>query len=533
MDPVQPTAEALAIFGERIAAVGTTQEIRALAGPKTRVIDARQGTVLPGFNDSHVHFFAGGFSLSNVDLRDAVSPEDLVKRLAQYARRTPKGRWIVGGDWDHENWVGASPARLGAPASGQSAPLPSRSVIDPATPEHPVLITRLDGHMALANTLALQLAGVARHTQDPPGGVIVRDPKTGEPTGVLKDAAQSLVERVIPPKSFEEKRAAALAATNHAASFGVTSLTDVSADDDFSLYQHLLDRNELKTRIYAARSIVSWEVLAKSGVCSSFGNDMLRIGILKGFSDGSLGSSTALFFDPYADDPLNRGLLFDQMLPEGIMPKRVEAADRCGLQVMIHAIGDEANLRILDLYQAVAASVGWRDRRFRIEHAQHLRETEIPRFGRQNVIASVQPYHAADDGRWCDKRLGAKRSKSAYAFRSLLDSGAMLAFGSDWTVASLNPLLGIKAAVTRQTLDGQHPNGWIPEQKIALDEAIRAYTLGSAYAEFTEKRKGTLSEGKLADVVILDRDIYQVDPSEIDQARVLVTILGGRPLCER
>ena len=366
MDPAQPTAEALAILGDRIVALGRTGEIQAFAGPKTRVIDAGRGTVLPGFNDSHVHFLAGGFSLSNVDLRDASSPDDLAHRLAQFAVRTPKDRWILGGDWDHEKWIDPSSSPLGAPASRRPALLPSRSLIDPVTPEHPVLVTRLDGHMALANTLALRLAGVTRETPNPPGGIIVRDSKTGEPTGILKDAAQSLVERVVPPKSFEEKRAAVRAATRHAASVGVTSLTDVSTDDDLSLYQGMLVDHDLKTRIYAARSIVSWEILAKSGVRYAFGGNMLRIGILKGFSDGSLGSSTALFFEPYEDDPGNRGLLFDQMLPEGIMSQRAEAADRCGLQVMIHAIGDAANLQILDLYQQVAAANGPRDRRFRI-----------------------------------------------------------------------------------------------------------------------------------------------------------------------
>lgn len=509
-------AEALAVLADRIVALGSTQEIRSLAGPATRIIDAGQGTVLPGFNDAHVHFMAGGFSLSNVDLRDATSPADLARRLGDHAARTPPGHWIQGGDWDHEKWV-----------DGQAAALPIRSTIDPVTPGRPALLTRLDGHMALANSLALQLAGVTRHTPDPPGGIIVREPKTGEPTGILKDAAQGLVERVIPPKTFAQRRAAALAATRHAASAGVTSVTDVSADDDLGLYQDLLRSNELKTRIYAARSIVSWELLAKAGVRSAFGGDRLRIGILKGFSDGSLGSSTALFFEPYQDDPNNRGLLFDQMLPEGVMGERVQAADRAGLQVMIHAIGDEANFRILELYHQAVAANGPRDRRFRIEHAQHLRPSEIPRFGRQQVVASMQPYHAADDGRWCDKRLGSDRAKSAYAFRSLLDSGALLAFGSDWTVAPLNPLLGIQAAVTRQTLDGRNPGGWVPEQKISLAEALRAYTLGSAFAEFMELRKGTLTPGKLADFVVLDRDIHQTDPARIDRAAVLWTVLGG------
>ena len=527
MDASRPTAEALAILGDHIAAVGSTAQVGALAGSKTRTIDALGGTVLPGFNDAHVHFLAGGFSLANVDLRDCDSPEDLAQRLAEYAARTPQGHWIQGGDWDHENFGGTKSDRIQA--------LPNRTAIDPVTPQHPVLVTRLDGHMALANTLALKLAGITENTPDPPGGIIVRDPATGRLTGILKDAAQALVERVIPPKSPGEKRSAALAASRHAASLGVTSLTDVSADDDVALYQELVERGELKTRIYAARSIVSWELLAKAGVRSAFGGDHLRIGVLKGFSDGSLGSSTALFFEPYQDAPGQKGLLFDQMLPEGSMRRRVQAADQAGLQVMIHAIGDHANLQILDLYREAAAVNGSRDRRFRIEHAQHLRPSEIPRFGRQRVIASMQPYHAADDGRWCEKRLGVARSKTAYAFRSLLDTGAILAFGSDWTVAPLNPLLGIKAAVTRQTLDGRHPDGWIPEQRISLDEAIRAYTLGAAYAEFTEHSKGTITPGKLADLVVLDRNIYQLPASQIDQSRVRFTILGGRviyPSCE-
>ncbi len=514
MDRTQATAEAVAMLGNRVVAVGASADIRKLAGANTRIIDAQRNTVLPGFNDAHVHFLSGGFSLSNVDLRECRSAPEMAARLRDYAARVPKGRWILGGDWDHEKWPGA--------------PLPSRELIDAATPEHPVFVNRLDGHMALANSLALKLAGVTRQTADPPGGLVVRHPATGEPTGILKDAAQSLVEKVIPEKTFDEKCAAARAASQFAARFGVTSVTDMSADADVRVYQYLLERGELNTRIYAVRSIVSWEPLAGAGIRAGFGGDMLRIGGLKGFADGSLGSSTALFFEPYRDAPETRGLLFEQMLPEGIMRERVERAEQAGLQVMIHAIGDEANFRILEIYRQVVERTGNRDRRFRIEHAQHLRASEIPRFARQNVIASMQPYHAADDGRWCEKRLGSERARGAYVFRSLLDSGAVLAFGSDWTVAPLNPLLGIKAAVTRQTLDGAHPDGWIPEQKITLDEAVRAYTAGSAYAEFAETSKGAIAPGKLADLVVLDRDIYERPAAEIDRARVLFTILGGR-----
>ncbi len=522
MDPARPTAEAVALFENRFAAVGLTADLKALAGPGTRLIDAEGNTVLPGFNDAHVHFLSGGFSLSNIALRGAASPDELARELRDYARKTGKGKWIVGGDWDHEQWPGA--------------PLPTRGLIDAATPDNPVFVSRLDGHMALANSLALKLAGITSQTKDPPGGLIERDSKTGEPTGILKDSAQELVERVLPPKSFQEKVAAAQTATDYAASLGVTSVTDMSAGDDVRVYQHLLERGSLKTRIYAARSILGWQTLSQCGVSSAFGGGMLRIGGVKGFADGSLGSSTALFFVPYTDaapgsEP-NRGLLFEQMIPEGSMLERVVGADLAGLQIMIHAIGDEANFRILEIYEAAARRNPPRDRRFRIEHAQHLRPSEVPRFARQEVIASMQPYHAADDGRWCEKRIGSHRSKEAYVFRSLLDSGARLAFGSDWTVAPLNPLLGIKTAVTRQTLDGKHPNGWIPGQKITLDEALSAYTTGSAYAEFAEKDKGSITPGKLADLVILDRNIHR-QPPQPDLAKVRITIVDGRIVFER
>lgn len=517
LDPARPQAEALAVYGHRIVAVGGTGELRALAGPNTRVIDAAGRSVLPGFNDAHVHWLSGGFALTNVDLRDAASPEEFARRIGDFAKTLPRGRWILGGDWDHEKFPGA--------------PLPTRDWIDPVTPDHPVFVSRTDGHMALANSLALKLARIGKDTPDVPGGVIVRDAK-GEPTGILKDAAMGLVEAVIPPRSWDEKLAAARAATEHAARLGVTSVQDMSADGDVGLYQFLLERGELKTRIYAVRSILSWETLAQAGVRAAFGNPWLRIGGLKGFADGSLGSSTALFFEPYADAPNTRGLLFDQMLPEGAMLRRVEAADRAGLQVMIHAIGDEANYRILELFREVAEKNGPRDRRFRIEHAQHLRPGEIPRFARQRVIASMQPYHAADDGRWCDKRIGPARSRYTYAFRSLLDAGATLAFGSDWTVAPLNPFEGLKAAVTRQTLDGKHPNGWVPEEKITLEEALRAYTVGSAVAEFQEHLKGTLTPGKLADFVLLDRDIFRTDPAELDRANVWLTVVDGKIVWE-
>jgi len=429
----------------------------------------------------------------------------------------PKGRWVTGGDWDHERWPDAK--------------LPTKELIDSFTAETPVFVNRLDGHMALANSLALKLAGVTRETVDPTGGVIVRD-KSGEPTGVLKDAAQNFVWKVVSPATFEEKLDAARAATNYAAKLGVTSVQDMSAGDDVGIYQTLLDRGELKTRIYAVSPLPSWERVARMGVRAHFGSEMLRVGGLKGFADGSLGSTTALFYEPYRDDPSTSGIAGDEMYPEGVMLKRVSEADRAGLQVMIHAIGDRANDLILSIYEQVERENGKRDRRFRIEHAQHLRAQDIPRFARDGVIASMQPYHAIDDGRWAEKRIGKERIKTTYAFRSLLDSGATLAFGTDWTVAPLNPLLSIYAAVTRRTLDGKNPNGWVPEQKITVQETVRAYTLGSAYAEFQENVKGSITAGKLADIVLLSRDIFKIDPNEIESVKVVMTMVDGRVVFE-
>ena len=518
LDAARPQAQALAVYGGRVVAVGTVAEVGRFKGPRTRVVDARGALVLPGFNDSHVHFLSGGFQLSSVDLRDASTPEEFAERIRRFAEKLPKGRWITGGDWDHERWPGA--------------PLPTRELIDRFTPDTPVFVNRLDGHMALANSLALRLAGVTRETKDPPGGLIVRDPQMGEPTGVLKDAAMSFVYSKIPEPSIDEKLAAARAASDHAASLGVTSVQDMSAGNDVGVYQALLETGELKTRVYAVSPLPDWTRLSRVGIHRAFGSDMLRIGGLKGFADGSLGSTTALFFEPYLDAPNTTGLPSDEMIPEGKMLERVRGADAAGLHVMIHAIGDKANDQILEIYKQVAASNGERDRRFRVEHAQHLRPEEIREFASLKVVASMQPFHCIDDGRWAEKRIGPQRIKGTYAFRSLLDAGAHLAFGTDWSVAPLNPMLGIYAAVTRRTLDGKNPGGWVPEQKITVEEAVRAYTVGSAYAEFADDVKGTLAPGKLADFVLLDRDIFKIDPVEIEKARVTMTVVGGRVVYE-
>src|SRR5215213_1316177 len=523
LDAAKPSAEAVAVHGNRITHVGTSAEVRALAGPKTRVIDAKGALVLPGFNDAHVHFLSGGFQLSSVDLRDAATPQEFAERIRRFSEKLPKGRWITGGDWDHERW----------PNVNGAAPLPTKELIDAFTPDRAVFVNRLDGHMALANSHALKLAGVTRDTHDPPGGQIVRDPKTGEPTGVLKDAAMSFVWKVAPAPSPEEKLEAARAATAHAAEHGVTSVQDMSAGDDVGVYQTLLERGELKTRVYAVSPLPDWERLKRVGIRRAFGSDMLRVGGLKGFSDGSLGSTTALFFEPYLDAPDSSGLPGEEMFPEGAMLGRVKSADAAGLQVMIHAIGDKANDSILSIYERVSKENGARDRRFRVEHAQHLRAQDIPRFGRDRVVASMQPYHCIDDGRWAEKRIGPARAKGTYAFRTLLDTGAVLAFGSDWSVAPLDPVMGIYAATTRRTLDGKNPGGWVPEQKMTVEEAVRAFTVGSAYAEFAENVKGTITPGKLADLVILSDDIFKIDPAAIEKVRVRMTVVDGKVVYEK
>ncbi|MGH9935471.1 MAG: amidohydrolase, partial [Blastocatellia bacterium] len=515
----RPEVEAVAVLGNRIAAVDSTEEIRKWIGANTKVIDLQGKRVVPGFNDSHVHFLDGGMGLASVQLRDARTPEEFHNRIRDFAAKLPKGRWILNGNWDHENWTPPN--------------LPTRRLIDAVTPDNPVFINRLDGHMCLANSLALKLAGVTRETPDPPGGTVVRD-ANGEPTGVLKDAAMSYVYKVIPNPGEEVVAEAIRAALAYAAENGVTSVQDMSASPNvFAAYQKLLANGELTVRIYGHQPLSEWERLARAGVRAGFGNDKLKIGGLKGFADGSLGSTTALFFEPYLDDPKTSGLPSDEMFPESKMLDNILNADKAGLQIAVHAIGDKANKTILDMFAEVEKRNGARDRRLRIEHAQHLRMEEVKRFGAERVIASMQPYHAIDDGRWAENRIGPNRAKGTYAFRSLLDAGATLAFGSDWFVAPMEPMMGIYAAVTRRTLDGKRPAGWVPEQKISVAEAVRAYTMGSAYASGDEKIKGSIEPGKLADLAVLSADVFKINPIEIEKTKVVMTIFDGKVIYER
>jgi len=519
VDQAQPVAEAIAVLGERIVAVGTNSEVNVWRGEQTRVIDARGRLLLPGFNDAHVHFVEGGRQLDSVQLNDAASPEEFKRRIAERVKITPKGQWIEGGDWDETKWPVAQ--------------MPTRQLVDDVTGDTPILLSRYDGHVMFANSAALKLAGITAATPDPPGGTMLRDAQ-GNPTGILKDAAMDAVLKVVPPLTHEQRIKAARRALSHAAALGVTSFQYMDNGDpadsyaDIAVFTELFDQGELTARAYFAPGITGWQDQAKIGVRHAFGSPWLRIGALKGFADGSLGATTAYFFEPYDDSPGNRGLLSSQMQPPSAMLDRMLKADAAGLQLCTHAIGDQGISMILDFYAEIVKQHGAGDHRFRIEHAQHMAAKDFDRFRQLGVIASVQPYHAIDDGRWAEKRIGHDRASRTYAFRTFLDHGVRLAFGTDWDVAPLNPMLGLYAAVTRATLDGKNPLGWFPEQKLTVAEAVEAYTMGSAYAEFQDAEKGSLTVGKLADMVLLSDDIFTIDPAKIRDVKVLRTFVGGR-----
>lgn len=510
-DSTAPWAQGVAISGNAITAVGDSARIAALVGPATKVLQNGKAMVVPGFMDGHTHFIYGGFQLTSVDLRDAASPAEFIARLKAYAAKVRPGEWITGGDWDHERWPGT--------------PLPERGWIDSVTPNNPVFVNRLDGHMALANSAALRLAGVSRATRDIAGGTIVRN-KAGQPTGVLKDEAQNPVFAVIPTPTERQSDSAVARALKWAASKGVTAVADVSVPwFEVAALKRARARGALTTRVTVFVPLGDWRRMADTVRADGIGDAWLRIAGVKGYVDGSLGSKTALFYKPYNDAPETSGLM---VTPEDSLRAWIGAADSAGLQVTVHAIGERANGLLLDIYDSVALAHGPRDRRFRIEHAQHLRRQDIGRLARSGVVASMQPYHAIDDGRWAEKRIGPERIKNMYVFRSLLDAGAHLAFGSDWTVAPLDPILGIYAAVTRRTLDGKNPNGWVPAEKVTVEEALRAYTAGNAYGVFAEGNRGKLAPGYVADVVLLDQDLTAIPPIDIERAQVRATVAGGR-----
>jgi len=512
-DSVRPGADAFAVRRERIATVGSSAAVRKIAG-NAKVIDASGQMIVPGFIDSHVHFVDGGFRLSSVQLRDARTPAEFIARIKAFAASAPPGAWITGGDWDHEQWGGE---------------LPRRDWIDSVTPNNPVWINRLDGHMSLANSAALRAAKVTRASRNVAGGTIVRD-ASGEPTGVLKDNATDLVNAVVPNPPAELEDRALDTAMAYVAAQGVTSVVNMGSWNDLAIFERAHKAGRLRTRIYTAVPLATWEKLRDTVTARGRGDAWLRIGALKGFVDGSLGSHTAAMLQPFTDAPTDTGLFVNT---HDDLYRWTSGADKAGLHVIVHAIGDRAIRDQLDIFERVEKENGPRDRRFRIEHAQHIAPPDIPRFARLGVVASMQPYHAIDDGRWAEKVIGPDRAKTTYAFRSLRDAGATLAFGSDWFVAPPTPLEGLYAALTRRTLDDRNPNGWIPEQKISLEDALRAYTRGGAYASFEEKEKGIIAPGALADFAIIDRDLTKIAPEAIRDAHITLTAVGGRVVYER
>lgn len=507
--PGAPMGTAVGIVGSRIAAVDEGA-VRRKIGKRTRVVDLKGAFVVPGFVDGHTHFLLAAATLAPPDLRQARTREEFTRRVGDAARQLPSGEWMRGGSWDAELWGGE---------------LPTRQWLDAVTPQTPVALARLDQHMWLVNSLGLRLAGINRNTPEPAGGRIVRD-AAGEPTGIVIDMGQRLVERVIPPLSDAAVEKVMRVGIQHGLRNGITQAHSMGLDwDTHNALLRLRAKGETDMRFFSFVPLADWEKMADIVKREGRGDDWVRWGGMKGLADGSLGSRTALFHRPYDDAPGSRGIRVNtlEQLREWVLQ-----ADRSNLNVSVHAIGDEANDDILDLYADVAKTNGPRDRRFRVEHAQHLTPAAIPRFARQQVIASVQPYHAIDDGRWAIQRVGAERLKGTYAFKSLLDSGARVCFGSDWPVAPFAPLTGIAAAVLRQTIDGANPGGWLPEQRITVEQALSAYTVTNAYAGFQEDRLGRLVPGYLADLVVLDKDLLGIDPQQITSATVLRTVVDGK-----
>ncbi|MCP3675730.1 MAG: amidohydrolase [Gammaproteobacteria bacterium] len=514
-DSANPKATAIAIKANKIIGVGSLAELIKLKNTATKMIDLHGKRVTPGFIDNHTHFSEVSGLLSAVQLRDASTKNEFIQRIAAFASKMKSGQWMQNGIWDHEAWGGQ---------------LPQAVWIDKVTPDIPVYLWRTDGHMALANSAAMKLAGVDEKTPDIPGGEIVRD-RNGKPTGIFKDAAMELISKVVPELSIEEQALYFKNGINHAISFGVTQFHDMGTWAHLNAFQKLHDENQLKMRVYSFVPVQTHSRLADYVKKHGRGDDMHRWGGLKAMVDGSLGSTTAWFYEAYDDEPDKFGFpIYDLKEFKGW----ISAGDIAGLHVTVHAIGDRANDWILDSFEDIAkhnpANV---QRRWRIEHAQHLTPAAIKRMQALSVIPSMQPYHSIDDGRWAEKRIGPDRIQSTYAFRSLLDANARITFGSDSPVAPMNVMQGIYAAVTRRTIDGANPDGWVPAEKITLDEALKAYTVNNAYAGFQEKKLGQLSVGYLADFVVLEQDIFNIPAVQLKDVDVSLTVINGKVVYQK
>lgn len=507
-------AEAVAVTGNRIIAVGSNRQIEKFVKPGvTKVIDLEGKFVAPGFNDSHVHFFSVGSALEKVDLVGITSYDQMRERVAARVKKVEPGQWIIGRGWDQS----LIPDRA----------WPTKEVIDEVSRDNPVSLSRVDGHSVLVNSYVLKESGITADTPDPDGGKIVRDPDTGEPTGVLKENAMGLVKRSHYGKNGEEDNLRHLKlALGQAKILGVTSIHHIGSGLEF--FDQAAGNGELTVRVYYCPELTDDpETLREySELKEKYKNNpLIGFGFLKSFIDGTLGSATAALFEPYNDDPSTSGVLVIE--PEKL-EKMVLEADRRGFQIGIHAIGTRGNHLVLDVYEKAIQANGRREARHRIEHTQLLAESDLPRFAQLGVIASMQPSHCITDKRFAEDRLGKKRCRYAYAWRSVLDAGANIAFGTDAPVEILNPMDGLYAAVTRKDREGEKGEGWFPEEKLTMEEAIQLYTLGSAYASFEEDIKGSIEPGKLADMVVLSQNLLEIPEDKVLDTEVVYTIFDGR-----
>ncbi len=504
-----PDARILAVTDGTISYVGDDRDVPVDAA---EVIDLGGRFLMPGFVDNHVHFLYGGAGLAGVDLRDAATPEEFTRRIGGFAATLRPGRWVLNGEWDHTLWGGE---------------LPRKEWIDAATRDTPVFVSRLDGHMALANSAALALAGISADTETPAGGEIVRD-ADGDPTGILKDNAMNLVFAMIPEPTPEERLRMFELAQAQALSLGLVEVHDMSNGpaeaESLETFRLARDRGLMQIRVRTFPHLEHWRRAAARIADEGAGDARLSSAGVKGFVDGSLGSSTAWFHEPYLHDPSNSGF---PLVEPAVLREQMAAADAAGLRLAVHGIGDRAIDFLIDAMRGIAGE-DITARRYRIEHFQHPTADAIRAAAANGIIASMQPYHAIDDGRWAESRIGPERARTTYAFRAIIDAGGILTFGSDWPVAPLAPLEGVYAAVTRSTIDGANPDGWQPQEKISVEEALRAYTAANAYAVFDEGQAGTLETGKRADLVVLSEDPRTVAPSRIRNIEVLQTVIAGR-----
>jgi hypothetical protein len=508
MDEAVPRGRAVAVLRDRIIAVGEDRAMLDLLAPGGRAVDLAGQTVVPGFVDAHLHLLSVGLALKRIDLSGATTLAEALARVAERAACVPAGNWLVGQGWDHALWGG----------------LPTRSDLDRVAPRHPVCLHHKCGHASWVNSDALEQAGITSATPDPPGGAIERDPATGEPTGILKEDAAAPVRRLLSEPTAAEADEAVRAAVRRAHRAGLVGVHSMESKAGFHALQRLRAAGDLRLRVLTTVPERALDGAEAAGIASGFGNEWLRLGGVKIFADGALGSHTAYLLDPYEYEPGYVGI--STATPEHLC-EVVGRAAQAGLAAFIHAIGDRANREALDAIESSRRAGFGSTLRHRIEHAQLLHPADVPRFAELGVAASMQPIHATQDFRLVDEHWGA-RGAAAYAFRSLLDSGVVVAFGSDCPVEDLSPLVGIHAAVTRRRADGSPgPEGWYPEQRLTVAEAMRAYTMGAAWASGEEAERGSLSPGKLADLVVLSQDLFAIDPMAILETAVHATVVGG------